>query len=81
MSHLLQQDQDDSWGGNVVSHQGVDHRRPGNAALTITTNHQHLRLMSGTPAAQNSAEYMQNSDQIYIFFIKLWLIFVNASTT
>ncbi len=33
----------------VASRQGVDHRRPGNAALT--TKHLHLRLMSGTPLA------------------------------
>ncbi len=35
----------------VASRQGVDHRRPGNAALLITTKHLHLRLMSSTPAA------------------------------
>ncbi len=34
-----------------ASHQGVEHRRPGNANLTITTKH--LSIMSGTAAAHD----------------------------
>lgn len=37
----------------AVNCQVVDHCRPGKTALTITTKHPYLRLMSGTPAAHD----------------------------